>query len=90
MTVQASISGEINGRAEGSYESWHIGITQDPDATKTFWKDSRGESIDMWMDWETESADTARDVRDRFTALGMMAAPEEELAADQRTYVYVF
>jgi hypothetical protein len=81
---------EIRVRSEGSYDVWHIGVTQDLDATAALWEEAMKENTALWMDWETESVDDAVAIAEHFVALGMVPGPAENLDREAAAYVYVF
>jgi hypothetical protein len=90
MTDQSAITAEIRARSEGSYDAWHIGVTQDLDAAVALWEEAMKEDTGLWMDWETDSIEEAMAIAEHFVSLGMVPGPAEDLDRDAATYVYVF
>jgi hypothetical protein len=90
MTDRTSIMSEIRVRSEGSYDAWHIGVTQNLDAASALCEKTLGEDTDLWMDWEADSVDDAVAIAEHFVALGMLPGPAEELDRLAATFVYVF
>ena len=89
MTDQSIIASEIRARSAGLYDSWHIGVTQDPQGSRRFWDDTDCPT-DLWTDWKANSIEEAKELASHFVVLGMIPGPSEDLAPNLPTYVYVF
>ena len=87
MGSEDQIIEEIEEYVDSNYESWRIGITDNPDRRKRE-HHRDGKDTSMWRHWNAGSDDSARSIELHFQVLGMDG--EGGGGDEDSTYVYVF
>ena len=77
----------IEDRAAPDFGLWTIGVTGDPKAAKQMYI-NQGNDVKDWLEWQADSADTARTVEDHFLDEGMKGS--EGGHVDATAYVFIF
>ena len=88
MTKQAIID-EIEKRTNSRYNSWHIGLTNDPDKRRGECE-TEGERTDFWVDWRADSAEDAKEIESRYSNRGMKLVSAGQLAPRRDVFVFIF
>lgn len=88
MTKDAIIN-EIESRTSGRYNTWHIGLANDPDQRRQACERD-GERTDFWMDWRIESEDEAREIEMRYANRGMKSMSAGKLQPHRDVFVFIF
>jgi hypothetical protein len=75
-----------------SFSAWRIGLTQDLDERKKYWKETEKEDIQYWTNWTADSLTIAQNVESYFiNEKGMKGGTGGGgLVAGATTYVYIF
>ncbi len=87
MTKDA-ITKEIESRTQGRYNTWHIGLTNDPDKRRDDCERD-GERTDFWMDWRADSLEDAKEIETRFANRGMKVM-SGQLRPQGNVFVFIF
>ncbi len=71
--------------------SWRIGLSNDPDRSKAFWKEVERENVDSWTQWEAVSMSDPRDIESYFVnEKRMEGVTDEILSPGKPVFVYIF
>ena len=90
MLNKAQLVRAINDRIKkGSYTSWHIGITNEPDERKNE-HTSEGKDTRRWQQWRAATLKDARDTIDYFVNEKGMKGSGTGSAEEGLVYVYIF